>query len=155
VNLETLIESNINLLKLQNRNIEYQISVDTVHPFYTDEFRLSVIIDNLLSNAVKYQNPEEHHPHVHIHARVTDEEAIIGIEDNGIGIIKEHLDNVFNIFFRTNNHLKREGLGIGLFIVKEALTKMGGNIAVQSVVNKGTSFHIILPNQRKKVLTHQ
>lgn len=114
-------------------------------PFRCDAFRLSVILNNLISNAVKYQRMEEPNPNVKLSAVVTEKEATIHIEDNGVGIIEEHLNKIFQIFFRSTDF--KNGLGIGLYIVKEALTRIGGEIFVVSEYGKGTSFTLTIPNQ--------
>ena len=68
----------------------------------------------------------------------------IEIEDNGIGIIEEHLNNIFKMFFRGTTQVS--GIGIGLYIVKEALSRIGGDISVSSTYGVGTIFRIMVPN---------
>ena len=75
---------------------------------------------------------------------VSQTEATLFIKDNGVGIIDEHLNNIFKMFFRSNFTVT--GLGIGLYIVKEALTKIGGDISVDSEVGRGTRFVLKVPN---------
>jgi two-component system, sensor histidine kinase and response regulator len=147
IDIEQLLNDSIQLFRMQNLFINFRISVKQHAEFKTDAFRLAVIIDNLLSNAVKYQKPEEVHPYVNISAEVTQDVAVIAIEDNGMGILEEHLNNVFKMFFRSNTHPSVNGLGIGLYIVKEALTRLGGTINVRSALGQGTTFEIILPNK--------
>ncbi|MNY48282.1 Histidine protein kinase SaeS [compost metagenome] len=68
--------------------------------------------------------------------------AEISIADNGMGILNEHLEKIFTQFFKSSiNH----GSGLGLFIVKEALNKINGKIAVSSDT-EGTTFKITIPN---------
>jgi signal transduction histidine kinase len=66
------------------------------------------------------------------------------VEDNGEGIGKEHLDKIYDMFFRatTNSH----GSGLGLYIVKETLAKLNGNIQVESELGKWTKFTVKIPN---------
>jgi signal transduction histidine kinase len=106
-------------------------------------FRIEVILANLISNAIKYQKNEVQNKKVGINVKVKKEEAEINIVDNGIGILNEHLDKIFNQFFKVNTH---QGTGLGLFIVKEALEKINGKISVFSNINQGTTFKIIIPN---------
>ena len=68
----------------------------------------------------------------------------IEIKDNGIGIAKEHLPYIFNMFYRA--HTKSIGSGLGLYIVNEAITKLGGRVEVQSVLGKGSTFILTIPN---------
>src|ERR1043166_9098421 len=123
------------MFKMQKPDIEYVIDVDQDADFINDSFRMGVIIDNLISNAVKYQKPQEPNQRVEVRVRTTKEKALITIEDNGIGILDEHLNNIFKMFFRSTNSVN--GLGIGLYIVKEALQRIGGEISVESNYGHG------------------
>ncbi|AHM61091.1 pas/pac sensor signal transduction histidine kinase [Flammeovirgaceae bacterium 311] len=115
-------------------------------PFYTDRQRLKVILTNLFSNAVCYYNPRQPKPHIIIKVSTTKESASIEVSDNGIGIEEEYLPRIFDMFFRA--HQESKGSGLGLYIVKETVTKLGGSIRVDSTFRKGTSFSISLPNKK-------
>jgi signal transduction histidine kinase len=106
---------------------------------------LSLIINNLVSNAVKYQRPNEENPTVQLLVEVNQKEAIIQVHDNGVGIIEDHLTKIFDIFFRSSDF--KNGLGIGLYIVKEALNRLKGKIDVSSVYGSGSHFVLTIPNQ--------
>jgi len=147
VDFNILLEESISLCQMQNPSIAFEVSVNQPVEFRVDAFRMSVILNNLISNAVKYQKPEEQNPKVSIHVEVNTQKAAITIEDNGIGIIDEHLNNIFKMFFRSNFTVT--GLGIGLYIVKEALTKIGGEISVHSEYGSGTRFKLTVPNETK------
>jgi len=144
INFKALAENSIDILRLQNSAVRFNFTLSQSAEFQTDTFRLSVILDNLLSNAVKYQKPEESSPCVNISIVANEKEAEILIEDNGVGIIEEHLNNIFQMFFRSNYSVT--GLGIGLYIVKEALDRIGGDIVVNSSYGVGTTFKIKVPN---------
>ncbi|MCW3111720.1 MAG: hybrid sensor histidine kinase/response regulator [Segetibacter sp.] len=150
INFTALADASIEVLRLQNPAIKFTFTLNQMTEFQTDTFRLSVILDNLLSNAVKYQKPQESNPCVKLSITVNEEEAEIVIEDNGVGIIEEHVNNIFQMFFRSNNSVT--GLGIGLYIVKEALTRIGGEIEVKSSYGAGTTFKISVPNSAKHFL---
>lgn len=145
VDFMKMFTDSIELCNMQNPLIVFDVHVEQPVPFRCDAFRLSVILNNLISNAVKYQRIEEPNPNVKLSVRVTEEKATIYIEDNGVGIIEEHLNKIFQIFFRSTDF--KNGLGIGLYIVKEALTRIGGQISVMSEYGKGTSFTLTIPNQ--------
>ena len=68
----------------------------------------------------------------------------ITFADNGIGIEKDNLPKIFDMFYRATE--QSNGSGIGLYIVKNTIEKLGGSIAVESEVGTGTTFTIILPN---------
>lgn len=146
VDFRLLLDESIGLSRLQNTAIDFEVKIRQLVEFRVDAFRMSVILNNLISNAVKYQNPEERNPKITITVDVNEKEAIIVIEDNGVGIIDEHLNNIFKMFFRSNFTVT--GLGIGLYIVKEALTRIGGEISVHSVYGSGTSFNLRIPNEK-------
>lgn len=145
VDFMKMFTDSIELCNMQNPLIVFDVHVEQPVAFRCDAFRLSVILNNLISNAVKYQRTEEPNPNVKLSAVVTEKEATIHIEDNGVGIIEEHLNKIFQIFFRSTDF--KNGLGIGLYIVKEALTRIGGEIFVVSEYGKGTSFTLTIPNQ--------
>ncbi|MEO7530811.1 MAG: hybrid sensor histidine kinase/response regulator [Sediminibacterium sp.] len=147
INFQKMFTDSIELCNMQNPQIVFEIHVDQQAEFSCDGFRLSLILNNLISNAVKYQRVDEAHPKVKLTATITEKEANIHIEDNGVGIIEEHLNKIFQIFFRSTDF--KNGLGIGLYIVKEALTRIGGDIFVKSAFGKGTAFTLVVPNQKE------
>jgi two-component system sensor histidine kinase/response regulator len=144
IDLGKLAWDSIDLCRMQNPAIVFEVKANQQKEFKSDSFRLSVILNNLISNAVKYQKPGELHPSVKISIDVDETEADILIKDNGVGIIEDHVNNVFKMFFRSNFTVT--GLGIGLYIVKEALTRIGGEISVESTYGEGTSFRLLIPN---------
>ncbi|ASZ10923.1 hybrid sensor histidine kinase/response regulator [Chitinophaga pendula] len=146
IDFSLLLQDCINAFKHQNTAIEFHTQVDQSFDFKGDTFRISVILNNLISNAVKYQKPDEAHPRVNLLVKVEPHKASIIIADNGIGILSEHLNNIFKMFFRSKNNNK-PGSGIGLYIVKEALNKIGGTINVESKYGEGTQFEITIPNR--------
>jgi two-component system sensor histidine kinase/response regulator len=153
VNFETLVQESIDLCRMQNPAIHFKLEISQPVDFRVDVFRLSVILNNLISNAVKYQKPNELNPIVRLKVTVDEAQAVILIEDNGVGIIEDHLNNIFQMFFRSNFTVT--GLGIGLYIVKEALSRIGGDINVHSTHGIGTSFTVTIPNRKTMIMTPQ
>lgn len=148
IDFNILLSDSISLCNMQNPQIKFHVDVKQDVEFRSDGFRLSLILNNLISNAVKYQREEETNPKVEINVNVTEQEAMLIIEDNGVGIIDNHLNKIFQIFFRSTDF--RNGLGIGLYIVKEALTRIGGEITVHSDYGRGTRFTLTVPNNVKE-----
>ena len=144
IDFNQLLDESIELCRMQNPGIKFEVVVTQPDDFRGDAFRLSVILNNLISNAVKYQKPTEPNPSVRITVDANQQRAEIKIEDNGIGILEQHLNNIFKMFFRSSNNVT--GLGIGLYIVKEALTRIGGEIFVDSIYGEGTTFTLVVPN---------
>ncbi|MCK6617263.1 MAG: PAS domain S-box protein [Cyclobacteriaceae bacterium] len=114
--------------------------------FYSDPWRISEIFRNLISNAIKYRQPQTARAMVHVTVEITPAMATIIFADNGIGISEEDIDKIFDMFYRATE--RSDGSGIGLYIVKNAVEKLGGKIAVSSKVGFGTTFTIHLPNAR-------
>lgn len=110
----------------------------------TDQYRLQSVLKNLFSNAVKYQNPEVKNSWVKIHASSSAEEIKIKVSDNGIGIADSRLGKIFDMFYRASEN--SSGSGLGLYIVKETVEKLGGTITVTSKENVGSSFELTIPN---------
>jgi PAS domain S-box-containing protein len=124
--------------------IKREISIDQTE-FVNDHWRISEVLRNLISNAIKYLNPQIDDPFIKIRIKIDEQSAEIYFEDNGIGIAENLLGNVFEMFYRATEF--SEGSGIGLYIVKNAIVKMGGEIELESVEYEGTKFHISLPNK--------
>jgi PAS domain S-box-containing protein len=114
--------------------------------FYSDPWRVSEIFRNLISNAIKYRQINgSRTPEVWIKVNVDNLRADISFSDNGIGISHENLNRIFEMFFRATE--QSDGSGIGLYIVKNAVEKLGGQISVASKQGEGTRFNIVLPNR--------
>jgi two-component system sensor histidine kinase/response regulator len=148
IDFKLVVEEAVEACRHQNPTIKFNTEIDQQVQFMGDLFRTGVIMNNLISNAVKYQKPDEAHQMVNLSVRVEPHRALITIEDNGIGILSAHLNNIFKMFFRTKNNNK-PGTGIGLYIVKEALTRIGGTISVTSTYGSGTRFEITIPNKNE------
>ncbi|HEY9047411.1 MAG TPA: HAMP domain-containing sensor histidine kinase, partial [Ohtaekwangia sp.] len=112
----------------------------------SDVTRLKIILNNLISNAIKfYWTGSDRKPFVRISLEITDAHYIITVEDNGIGIGEEHLARIFDMFYRANEDA--QGSGLGLYILKESVAKLGGTVKATSVIGEGTVFTISLPVQ--------
>ena len=112
-----------------------------------DEMHFTNVIFNLLDNAVKYRS-EERPLHLVVGSRdLPGERLEISIADNGIGIRRDDLKKIFDKFFRvsTGNRHDVKGFGLGLAYVHKMVTELGGTISVESEINIGTKFIIILP----------
>ncbi|MFP4503995.1 MAG: PAS domain S-box protein [Cyclobacteriaceae bacterium] len=134
---------------MENANeLRLNVSIPDDLQFYSDISRLKIIFNNLLSNAVKYYNPNQEKPEVNIEIETQPGGIRLLVKDNGIGISQQYLDRIFDMFFRATN--KASGSGLGLYIVKEAVEKLGGNILISSELSVGTTFTIYLPDLDKR-----
>ncbi len=140
-----VIRENLENLRFFPRASEIKIIVEVPSELaiISEPVRLQVILSNLLSNAIKYHDFEKSSRFIKVTASMENDCAKISIEDNGMGIKNDDLVKIFSMFYRANKSV--EGTGLGLYIVKEAIEKIGGKITVSSVYKEGTTFLVILP----------
>ncbi|MBS1689257.1 MAG: hypothetical protein JSS96_11065, partial [Bacteroidetes bacterium] len=93
-------------------------------------------------NAIKYSKGEKD---IEISALKEFKSLHVIVKDKGVGIPKEKLSRIFDRFYRVNEDSPVSGLGLGLFIAKEIITRHNGEIWVESEIGKGTAFHFTLP----------
>lgn len=124
--------------------IHYDLQLQVDKPLYLDKGRLEIIMNNLIVNAIKYQRPDEVHKTVRIKSKLDDQYLMIEIMDNGIGVPLDFQSKIFDMFFRGSNH-NSEGSGLGLYIVKNAVDKMGGKIDFSSQLGRGSTFSLKIP----------
>jgi two-component system phosphate regulon sensor histidine kinase PhoR len=109
-----------------------------------DEKAVRQIIGNLLDNAIKY-TPEG--GRIGVRVRAEGEQAVIEVQDTGIGIEPRHQDRIFERFYRVDKGRSRAlgGTGLGLSIVKHMTSALGGEVAVESTPGEGSTFRVRLP----------
>ncbi len=112
---------------------------------WADAALIDTILNNLLSNAIKYSPPGST---VSLHLSHNEGEVTFTIEDQGQGIPLEDRSALFDAFFRARNVGAIPGTGLGLSIVKQCVELHGGTIAVDSQVDRGTTFIVRLPSAR-------
>lgn len=146
VHLESLFNDTLERLRYLKgfERIDKEIRIEGDATVFSDAYRLSIIFQNLISNSIKYQDVEKPRSFIRIVADVTDEDIRIQFSDNGTGIREEYLPRIFSMFFRATE--RSEGAGLGLYIVKESVQKLGGDITLDSTFNEGSTFNIRLPN---------
>jgi PAS domain S-box-containing protein len=145
VDLKAIIDKHFQDLSYmpQAGRVTYAIDLEG-NAFYSDPWRISEVFRNLISNAIKYLDPYKSQPHVDIRVRITSEQAVIQFRDNGVGIEDKDQARVFEMFYRASD--RSAGSGLGLYIVKNAVEKLGGEIKIKSIFGEGTTFTITLPN---------
>ena len=112
--------------------------------FVSDLTRVRIVLNNLISNAIKYRRTDQEQSKIIIEATVSEEHAIIRVEDNGQGIPESKLKAIFEMFVRATDN--NQGSGLGLYIVKNVVEKLGGKINVESEEGSGSVFTLKLPN---------
>jgi signal transduction histidine kinase len=144
IHFEPLIEETFNQLKFAtstDKSVERIISITQDEPFFSDRWRLKVILNNIISNAIRYRNGKD--PIIKVNVEIAGHHARLAIEDNGKGIEQEHIPNVYKMFYRATDD--GAGSGLGLYIVKEAIDKLNGSINIQSEIGKGTTVEFRIP----------
>ncbi len=121
-------------------NVDIVSNIDVI---LCDRTRLDIVLKNVISNAFHYLDPRKHYSYLKIRIEKRGEFIQIVITDNGVGIRRESLPMIFDMFYRAVESSK--GTGIGLYLVKEAMKSMGGRITVKSILGQWTSFEIMLP----------
>ncbi len=161
VNVKSQIEQILDVIKAQYPSHSFVFQCENnVSSILADENKFQQIMINLLDNAAKYSFERGI---VTVTVGNKDEKFVsIKVEDHGVGISQEDLKRIFDKFTRVENHLTRkaQGSGLGLYIVKTLVDKMGGEIFVTSstqMPNSGSVFEILMPattytNQSKKVM---
>lgn len=140
---------NLIWIRAHQKNLEFKVDIDPDIPsmLYGDEVRIKQVVTNMLTNAVKYTESGS----VTLSAkgeRIAADQILlrISVEDTGMGIRKESLDDLFRSFKRVDESDNRniEGTGLGLTISKQLIEMMGGRITVDSVYHKGSVFTVEL-----------
>lgn len=129
--------------------VKYTYEIKQNGPFYSDEVSIKIILNNLLSNAFKYQKKDIDDKYVHVDIIVNDDKVIIFVKDNGIGIHENHMSKIFNMFYRATS--QDTGSGFGLFIVKDSLDKLNGEVEVKTALNEGTTFKVTIPAKGNEI----
>lgn len=109
---------------------------------YADPSKIEQVLENLVSNAIKYTNKG----YVKVSLSESDEEVMLKIEDTGIGISEDHLNRLFDRFYRTDKARSRDkgGTGLGLSVVKSILTAHGSAIHIESTPGEGSLFWFLI-----------
>lgn len=152
VHLEQLLREQLELLAASAR--ERSIAIEThigsdLPPVLANPDQMKSLWNNLISNAIKYNRDGGR---VTITLVQEDGRLIASVADTGIGIPKEAMARLFSEFFRADNAkaVSRMGTGLGLSIVKEIVERTGGQITVESEIEKGTTFHFWVPVHRSE-----
>jgi signal transduction histidine kinase len=110
---------------------------------WSDRRKLKIVLKNLVGNALKFTPAGS----VVVRCRPVDEACILTVQDSGVGIAPEHLPVIFDMFRQGDSSDARSysGVGLGLYIVRRLLTQIGGDIAVESTLGRGSLFTVTLP----------
>ena len=146
VDLRTTVDGVLKTFKQQTKkdSIKINLRIQQLSGLQTDRNRLEVIFSHLILNAIQYHDETKAASQISIHVKVSPKVCFIQIDDNGIGIKEDVLPHIFELFYRGSE--KSTGSGVGLYIVKEILSKMGGVIRIRSKYRFGTTVFLAIPN---------
>jgi len=147
IELSSIIEELISRYKVfaeaSNIKLNFYLGEKTTKVF-SDPSLLKLVMENLIDNAVRYTpGPGK----IDIHLTKKENSLLFRIQDSGVGIPESEQKYIFQKFYRAENALKRRtrGSGLGLYVCKSAIEKLGGKIWFQSKENKGTTFYFTIP----------
>lgn len=146
LNVHAMVEESILLLGCNAEekviSILNEIPEETV--IHADKTMINIVLRNLISNAIKYTHINGF---ISISSELKSHELVVAIKDNGVGIAKEKIDQLFKIdgVYSTPGTQKEQGTGLGLILCKEFLEKNKGSIWIESTVGIGTTFYFSLP----------
>ncbi len=149
INIKKIIEEVIDNQENESgyKDSEWKIKVDQKADFYVDSKRIKLILRNLFSNSIKYRDKNKAKNIIEIKANCNNDYLKIEVKDNGIGMKKEQLDKVFEMFYRADHSTR--GIGLGLHIIKQAVQKLDGTIEINSEYQEGTEIIFSIPNMGK------
>lgn len=137
-----IVESNLRH-RLQTLNATLVIKSENLPKVKAHRTMLIQLLQNLVSNGVKFKG--ERDPQVIVDCKKEENQFVLSVADNGIGISKENLEKVFEMFRRLHTRDEYEGTGIGLATCKRIVTTWGGDIWVESAVGEGSTFFFSFP----------
>jgi signal transduction histidine kinase len=146
VRLDSLLRDVVQRIHGRHQNLEVVLDMVPAPPIHADTTRLTQVFDNLFDNAIKYAPGTK----ITITLQVKENWRVITFADQGPGIPAEHIQFLFERFYRVPGQFSKKGTGLGLFICKQIIQAHHGRISVKSAPGKGTSFRIDLPVRPEK-----
>lgn len=137
-NINTLIEEQ-----------QAQITYDKLPSLYGSSMQIMRLFQNLMVNAIKYHR-EGVPPQIHIRVKDEGSHWIISIEDNGLGIDEQFINDIFEPFRRLHSWEKIKGTGLGLSICKKIAEIHGGTLTLTSILGKGSIFYLLMPKHNER-----
>jgi light-regulated signal transduction histidine kinase (bacteriophytochrome) len=138
-------------LELRIRTSNARVTFDSLPLVQADDVQLGQLFQNLIGNAIKYRGAAP--PAVHVSAERESTGWRFSVADNGIGMEKQYLQQIFEIFQRLHGIGEYEGTGIGLAVCKKIVERHGGRIWAESELGRGSTFFFTLPAAREESIT--
>lgn len=147
--LKTLVNGVLKQCKfmLEEKEVKVSLNIEADEFFYCDQSRLNIILYNIISNSIKYADDSKLENTISINLTVDKKKLIGVVKDNGIGIESKELDQVSQMFYY-NKH-QNKGTGLGLYIVKETILKLGGELRIDSEIGEYCQVTFKIPEALK------
>lgn len=129
------------IFKAEEKDIDVKVNCDTNIKLKHDKKWIAEALFNILDNATKYTGKNGS---IFINVEELENHVKITISDTGKGIEKEHFNDIFKRFYREQSNHSVDGIGIGLYLTREIISKQGGYVQVDSKVGKGSTFSVLL-----------
>jgi PAS domain S-box-containing protein len=143
VDLDDVVNGVLDDLQVRIEERDADIEAETLPGVEGDASQLRQVFQNLVSNALEYNGDEP--PRVHVEAERNEDEWVISVSDDGIGIAPDDQDRIFEVFERLHSREEHEGTGIGLALCRRIVERHGGDIWVDSAPGGGATFSFTLP----------
>ncbi|MDD5630148.1 MAG: PAS domain S-box protein, partial [Elusimicrobia bacterium] len=143
VALGQVLQRVLDALAVSIRESGALVSSDALPTVSGDAGLMERLLQNLVSNAIKFRGQSP--PRVHVSAQARENQWLVSVRDNGIGIEPQYAQKIFTLFQRLHRRSEYPGTGIGLAICKKIVERHGGRIWVESRLGEGATFHFILP----------
>ena len=150
IDFKSLIDSVLNDLMYYDKSefVKKSVHISKDLNFYSDKERLEIVLKKLLANAIKFSKSKDNISTLNLNISGEETGCRIVLHDNGIGIPNAIQPKVFDMFYR--GHASADGAGIGLYIVKETILKLGGTISLNSEEGLFTEITLFLPSLKEK-----
>jgi PAS domain S-box-containing protein len=145
VPLVDVFHGSVSLLESSIRDAGAQVTCDELPVVLGDSSQLAQLMQNLIGNGLKYHGTEPPHVHVSAQPGVKNNEWIVSVRDNGIGIDPKYFTRIFEIFKRLHDQKEYPGTGIGLAVCRRVVERHGGAIWVESEPGHGSTFRFSIP----------
>lgn len=126
-----------------DHNVSFSMNISCEDMIKGDETRIKVILRNILHNSVIFSDREKEFSKVNIDVDHSDQKIRFKISDNGVGVVAENYEKIFDMFYRSS--VQSKGAGLGLYVAQQTCDKLNGEIQVSSVLGQGSVFTFSIP----------
>jgi signal transduction histidine kinase len=144
IDLADVVREVAERMRLLSKGHEIEAKIEGAAPIVADRDRIEQVFENLVGNAIKY-SPES--GRIHVSVRVNGMNAIVSVRDQGIGVAPGEVEKIFGLFYRSPDPRADHvgGLGLGLYISREIVSRHHGKLWAERNADAGTTFHVTLP----------